>query len=455
MTAPTSLRGHVSDWVSTDAIYDALEHVPALIFPQSIAVYGEMRRDARLAAVVQGYTLQLRRAQWQLDGTGCQPEVVQHVADDMGLAIKGNDSPGAARLRDVSWNEHLRAALLHLPFGFMAFELGAEIVDGRAHLTSLAERLPVTIDNIHVDPKTGALIGADQVALARTSKPQIPADRLAWYCHEREGASWQGTSLLRPAYAPWLLKRELMRVHAQANRRWGMGVPIAQALPGTNPTPGQMAEAQKMASAARAGDQAGAAMPPGFELKITGMSGSVPDTLSYIKWLDQQMSQMALMNHLELGTSESGSRSLGQSFLDTFMMALGSIAEHVADVATRQIAARIVDWNWNDEQVPRVVVSGIGSQREVTAESLQMLLASGALSSDPALEAWVRREYRLPEREEPTAPPPPDGSDPVNGDADPAPAQDKAPAAGRRSRAQRPNPNQLALPLGAVTPKDT
>jgi len=41
----------------------------------------------------------------------------------------------------------------------------------------------------------------------------------------------------------------------------------------------------------------------------------------------------------------------------------------------------------------------VGSRREVTAESLNLLLSSGGLAADPALEAWVRREYRLPERD--------------------------------------------------------
>ncbi|MFB6392621.1 DUF935 family protein [Polymorphospora lycopeni] len=400
-SAPTRLIGQVSEWTGVDAVFDPLEHVPPLLWPQSVRVYGEMRRDPRLAAILTGYTLQLRRATWQVDGTGCRPEVVQHVADDLGLPMMDAEDPGVGRYHGVSWSEHLRAALLMLPFGHMGFEMEAAIVDGRARLTTLAERLPVTIDNIHVDTKTGRLLGVDQqLTSPHGGTPQIRADRLAWYCHEREGATWTGTSLLRPAYGPWLLKHELMRVHAQANRRWGMGVPVMEAKPGTQPTVAQMQEAMTLAAAARGGDQAGAAVPPGFELKIVGMSGSVPDTLAYIKWLDQQMSQMALMNHLDLGTSESGSRALGTAFIDSWTLALGSIADEIADVATRQIAARIVEWNWGDQEpVPRVVASGIGSKREVTAESLQLLLSSGALSGDPALEEWVRREWRLPERE--------------------------------------------------------
>lgn len=407
MAAPTQLIGMVDDLQYGTIVADVYEHIPNLYYPASVQVYAEMRRDARLTAILDGYGLQIRRAQWQLDGTGCRPEVTRFVADCLGLPIAGEDQPGSARRRGVSWNDHLRAALLCQVWGHYVFEMQAEIdEDGRARLATLAERIPATITAIHADPKTGKLLGVDQQITTREKSPQITADRLVFYSRSREGAGWQGTSLLRPAYGPWLMKREMLRVNAIANRRWGAGVPVAEALPGTNPSPAQMAEAQRMASAARAGDQAGAAVPPGFTMRIVGLSGSIPDTLGFVRFLNQEMSGSVLMPHLDLGTTETGARALGQSFIDSWTLALESEAEAIADTTTRQCVVPIVDWNWGeDEPAPRVVVSGIGSRREVTAESLQLLLNSGALSADPKLEAWVRREYRLPERD-PDAPRP-------------------------------------------------
>lgn len=404
-TPPTRLLGTVDDRQYGTVVDDVYEWIPDLLYPQSVVIYSQMRRDPRLASIIDGYSLQLRRAQWQLDGTGCRPEVTQMVADCLGLNVVGQDAPSGMRRRAVSWNDHLRSALLCLVWGHYAFELAAELVDGRAWLSVLADRIPATITAIHADPKTGELLGVDQLLPSVGRSPQIPADRLVYYCRNREGAAWQGVSLLRPAYSSWLIKREMVRVAGIAHRRWSAGVPVAEALPGTNPTPAQMRSAQEMMSAARAGDQAGMSVPPGFTAKILGLSGSVPDTLGFIRFLNQEMAQSVLMPHIDLGTAESGSRALGSSFIDSWTLALESEAEAIADTATRQIAARIVDWNWGEnEPVPVVRVSGVGSRREVTAESLDALLRSGALSADPGLEAWVRREYRLPEREEPPAP---------------------------------------------------
>lgn len=439
-TLPTTLRGTMDDSTYGAWLADALEHVPDLAYPLSIQQYAVMRRDPTLAAILAGYTLQVRRASWAVDGTGCRPEVVKLVADDLGLPVAGQDTPGAARLRGVSWEEHLRTALLCLTYGHMAFELLAEVRDGTARLVTLAERMPHTISELHVDPGSGALLGISQ-EMRHDKRPQIGADRLCFYSWEREGASWQGTSLLRPAYGVHLLKREVQRVVATGVRRFSMGVPVVEWAPGTVPTPQQMLEAQQVASAARVGDQSGAAMPPGAMLKLVGLTGGAPDGLGLLQWLDRQQSRMALMGHLELGQGDSsGSRALGTAFIDNLMLALETLGSFVASQVTRQVAARIVEWNWGlGEPVPLVTVSGIGSRREVTAESLELLLRSGALSADPGLEAWIRREFRLPERETPPPVVAPNAAPPVV-------------ASRPKARRRREAAGQLALPVMAAAP---
>jgi hypothetical protein len=443
VTAPTRTTGYVDPYQLGNDTYaslylDVLEHVPDLTFPMSVPVYAKMRRDPKLSSITQGWVLNLLRAQWQLDPAGCRPEVVAAVADGLGLAVKGKDeSPGAARLRGVSWGDHLRAVFRMVPFGFSAFELEADTSDGSAKLAGLWERPQWTISHIHSDGKTGLLTGATQDQGADMKSPQMPAKNLAWYARDREGSNWAGTSLLRPSYASWLIKEEVRRAFAVANVRWSAGVPVLEALPGTNPTQAQMGEAAQVAQAARAGIAAGASTPPGFVMKILGITGSLPPTQEFLRWLDSQCAASALMNAFELGETPHGSRATATVFVDALLLALEAEAEFVADVATRQIAARIVDWNWGEEEpVPRVVVSGVGSRREVTAEALQLLLASGGLAADPGLEAWIRREWRLPEREgmaQPKAQAPgvdldaPDGAE-QDAPADETPEPDDVPA---------------------------
>lgn len=420
---PTSIRGYVEDSAFGGLLVDDdLENVRDVAWPESVRTYAQMRTDSKLAALLDGYKLQLIRAQWQLDPSGCRPEVVELVADDLGLPAQGKDTPGAARTRGVDWPEHLQYALTMLDYGHAGAELQAEIVDGRARLVGLWERPQHSIVSMHADPKTGRFTGISQeLARGPFDKPELTADRLAWYVHKREGAAWWGRSLLRPAFAPWLFKKEMMRVLATSSRRFGMGVPTVEWAPTATPTPQQFSEAQKAITAARVGDQAGATMPPGAMMKLIGLSGGTPDTMGFLAWLDQQMSVSVLMQHLDLGQTASGNRALGESFIDSWLFALESLGDEIADTVTRQVAARIVAWNWGaDEPVPRVVISGIGSRREVTAQSLQLLLDSGALSATPELEEWVRREFRLPAR---TDPRPSQTPAPQRNPAEPGPEQ--------------------------------
>lgn len=442
MSAPTRLIGYVDDNTWGYQLADVLETVPDLLWPTSVTVYSQMRRDPQLSGVLSGFMLPLRRATWTVDPAGCRDEVVRLVADDLGLPIAGHDEPGPARTRGVSFAEHLRTALNHLVYGHAGFEMLAEIRDGQARLVGLFERLAQTINLIHTD-RQGSLTGISQDArINNGDTPQISADRLVWYVHDREGAAWQGTSLLRPAYAPWVLKRELMRVLATSNRRFGMGVPVVEWASDATPSGLQHQEAAAAAMAARVGDTAGLALPPGASLDLKGLSGGTPDTLGYIKWLDQQMSRMVLAGFLDLGETSNGSRALGESFIDLFTLSLQSVGDYMADVLTRQAAARIVGWNWGDtEPVPRVVVADVGARHEVTAQALQALLASGALSSDPALEGYVRRMYRLPQRDL-AAPPPP----PSTGTGQPKPV-----TAARKRRAPQ---GQIALPIAAAAADD-
>jgi hypothetical protein len=446
---PTSALGYTDYSFYGFSLVDALEHVPALHFPASNTVYAEMRRDPQLAAVLAGITLPIRRATWQVDPAGCRPEVAQMVADDLGVPVMGSEDPGPARTRGVSWHEHLRTALLHLVYGFYTFELLADVSSGQARLSGLLERVPVSIAWLHADPD-GGFAGISQVLRphGKGDEPEIPADRLVHYVHDREGAAWHGTSMLRPGYSSWLIKQDLRRVLATSHRRFSTGVPTIEWAPGVNPTPEQFQQAQQAVTAARVGEMAGLTLPPGAHLVLTGLTGSVPDTLGALRWVDQQMSGMVLSRWMDLGSSQTGSRALGEAFIDTFLLSIQALADQVADTTTRQVAARVVAWNYgDDEPVPRLTVGDVGTRHEATADALAALLASGALSADPQLEDWVRRTYKLPERD-PAVPWQPPAARPTS--ATDGSQTDALSVAGSKrppQRRKRPAAGQLALPL--------
>jgi hypothetical protein len=361
-----------------------------------------MRHDPKLRGVLSALTLPILRATWAVDPLGAKGQVVQRVADDLGLPILGkDDKPAGARRRGVIWRRHLREALFCLIYGHMPFELRYEIVGtspGDCHLVHLGGRMPWTISTIGLKPDSTV----DHI-IQTTQREPIPADRLTWYSYGQEGANWAGISVMRPAFGAWLLKHETWRVHATSIRRFGMGVPTVTAPPGS--TNQQVLDAQAMASSMRAGDQTGAGLPSGFTFTLTGLTGSVPDAQAFIQYLDQQMSVMALAGVLDLGQTETGSRALGESFLDLFLLSLQGIADDLATTATsgqegsKGIVTDLVDQNWGpDEPCPSLVCTDVGESYQITAEALGELARYGALTPDEGLDDWIRRTWRLPKR---------------------------------------------------------
>lgn len=399
--APRSLAGTMSEGTYGTLALDLYETVPALSFPLSTQTYDKMRTDPKISSVLSAYELPLRAATWGVNPKGCRDEVVQLCADAWGLPILGdNDGPGPARRRGVDWDDHLRLALLMLPFGFSPFAMRFDVTGTplRARLAELAERLPQSISSIETNPD-GSLKGIHQ----NGRRDLIPAANLLWYVRNREGAAWQGRSMLRNAYAPWLLKHEMLRVLAQSSRRFGMGIPEVTAPAGSPPA--DVTRAAQIAAGFRAGDQAGVGMPDGFTFNLKGMTGSAPDTLGFVRYLDSQITSMALADVLNLDASPNGSRALGDTLVGLLELSWEATARAVAGPATA-MNVRIVDYNWGeDEPVPAVLCTDV-TRPEITSEAIASLVQCGALTPDLALENNLRVRYDLPvieERPEPVA----------------------------------------------------
>jgi hypothetical protein len=401
-----SEKGHAGSgaaWDTNGTLVDDSEYNVELLYPHSVGTYNRMRRDAKVRESLLAVTLPVLRARWALDPNEARPEVVRHCAEDLGLPVLGEDGQQpTGRTRDrFSFTEHRRLSALSFVFGHMPFEQVYRIVEGQARLRKLAPRMPQTIAEIKV-ARDGGLVGIRQHPPGGeiTEQPLIKVDRLVWYAHEREGAAWQGQSLLRAAYEPWRRKDEALKVWRTALRRNGIGQPLYKAAQGEDQT--SINKGRELARRARVSEVSGASLPFGADLEFKGVTGTLPDHREFVVYQDEQIAGSVLAEVLKLGSSETGSRALGETFIDLLLYSQQAIADELQSVDTAHIVEDIVDINWGpDEQAPRIVVEDIGSDHRVTAEGLAALLKSGALKYDPALEDYVRRRlYRLPARVE-------------------------------------------------------
>jgi hypothetical protein len=401
-SAPLTERGYAANtpyawWGELDA-----EPTPELRWPLSVQVYDAMRRqDAQTASVLRAVTLPVRRTPWRVDPNGARDEVVQLVADDLGLPVVGDSARSAARTRDrFSWVDHLQLALLMLPFGHMPFEQVYRIDEaGFARLRKLAPRMPRTIAKVNV-AADGGLVSIEQyAAVGATDGVTIGVDRLVMYVHDREGGNWLGSSLLRPAYKHWLIKDRLLRVQAQTIERNGMGVPRYTGP--EFPSEDDLDKGLTLATSWRSGEAAGAAIPFGAKLDLVGVEGDLPDAMPAIRYHDEQIARAVLAHFLNLGT-QTGSWALGTTFADFFTLSLQTLAQQVADTATQHVVEDIVDLNFGeDEPAPRIVFDEIGSRQEATAQALKLLFDAGAIFPDRTLEESLRQQYGLPPKDRP------------------------------------------------------
>lgn len=410
MTVPKSEKGYASQsggwWTALDE-----EETPELRWPRNVSVYDRMRRqDAQVISVLRAVTLPIRRTSWRIDPNGARPEVAQQVADDLGLALVGDDpNRKVLRTRDrFSWSEHLRLSLLMLPFGHSVFEQVYRIDDsGLARLRKLAWRPPKTISRIDV-AADGGLVAIEQhgvTAGGGSTGPRIGVERLVVYVNDREGGNWLGQSLLRPAYKYWLLKDRLLRVQAQTVDRNGLGVPVYEGSKLPDSVIGddrskrekdELDEGLKLARGFRSGDNAGAAIPSSAKLTMQGVEGTLPDADVPIRYYDEQIARAVLAHFLNLGT-ETGSWALGSTFADFFTLSLQTVAMQIADTVTQHIIEDLVDLNWgSSEPAPKLVFDEIGSRHPATAEAIRALIDCGALTADPSLETHLRTIYGLP-----------------------------------------------------------
>lgn len=386
-------------------VVDPLENNPDLRFPESVAIYEQMARtDPQVSANLRAMKQPVLNANWGLEGQDVRPEVMDHVRKNLGMAIEGE--PRRRRRRQgVVLGDHLRDVLSCLVHGFAVYEqvYAYDPADRRLHLRKLAPRPQRTIRDIYV-AKDGGLVAITQEPaptrnLADKLKPvTIPVERLVWYVLEKEGADFTGTSVLRSAYKPWLLKDRTERLAAQIIERNGMGVPVIT-------HDGDQEGAERIGRQFRAGAEAYAAVPSTMKLELLGVSGSTVDPLPFIKRQDEQISKSMLAMFLDLG-HDAGARSLGDNFVEMFLVACQAVADQVADVVTEHVIRDLVEHNFGaDAAYPVLTPGDLLAARGLDVDGLKSLADARLLTPDSKLEDALRTRHGLPQADPATATP--------------------------------------------------
>jgi hypothetical protein len=177
-----------------------------------------------------------------------------------------------------------------------------------------------------------------------------------------------------------------------------MGIPVVENDQGASIA--QIRESGNMATRMRAGEFSGAGLPPGMHAKFLGVEGTLPDTLARINYEDEQMARRFLAMYMQLGTTQTGSRALGQTFVDSFALAQESIATDYMKTSNEHIIEDLIDINYGIDESAPLLDFVVEDNKKLAIEDLVKLIDAGVITTDPELEEYVRTEYELPEKPE-------------------------------------------------------
>jgi hypothetical protein len=378
---PTTERGSIfmdpgfmPQWADLMAL-DELEDNPKLTFPESVHTYHQMRTDPQVQGLLTGSTWPIMRMGWYLQPNGADDAAVEKLSADLNLPIgetwdDASSSNFNIRRTQHRFNflQHLEEALDAIAYGFEVFEqVGYIGPDGLFHYRKLAIRPPYSIQEINLD-KDGGIRNIRQ-SFAQ-SKP-LRINRLVVYSFQRRGANWHGRSMLRGCYGPWLLKDRALRVGVMNIQRAGVGTPVAQGHPGATDT--ELKVLEDFARRFVAGDKSGGAIPYGATMRLIGVEGSQPDSVGFIKLMNEEMARSFFQMFMQLGQTTSGSRALGQTFVDYHKLVLEYIASWFAYVFNEHVIEDDIEWNYGEqaEYAPRLAwewdTSGIQSEEAAKA----------------------------------------------------------------------------------------
>lgn len=384
--------------------------------------YDEMAlSDATCKALLWMIELPLLGAVWDVDPADDSPEAAV-VADAVRWNFGLGDYDGQL---GTTWRASLHQLLLKLRYGCMFEELvWGDVVDWTSEETGaqrllrpivrLAPRLPRTVATVEYD--RGRI---SEITQGLPETRPIPAEKLAYYVIDPRPGRWDGTSMLRAAWGPWQLKKQLMISAGIAWDRWAAGIPEVR-YPSTG-GPNEQAKAEDIGRSIRnhergyvafQGPAPSDANPDGWSIDIKGGQQNLPDPVPLLKEYSLQIFQAGLQQFMALGNTHSGSRAVGQVQDEPYYMAVEAIATDTGLEIQRQRFRRFVDVNFGaDVETPNVTVSKIQSEDVASlAHTMAELKLAGFDFSDVELQNDVRERLHVPTLPDDYQPAPVEGS---------------------------------------------
>jgi hypothetical protein len=388
----------------------------------AIWTYQEMRRgDGQVAGTLRACKLPILSAQWQIkpppdpelrkgQTADKAKEVTNFIQENLFGGLEWQTHTGSWITQ--SWKEVVRFALRMQDFGAACYEEVMTIDGDKIRVRRLADRQALTFYRWHTDPHAvdstlppfiyddGETLYALEQWGYRSNRfeyVKLPTDKACIFTHDQEGANFWGIPLTRAMYPHWYIKKHLERIDAIACERNSLGVPMIMLPP--NPSRQDVQTAQQWVTQLAAHEKTGLSLPNGAEFKLVGIEGRIREILPSLEYHKQQIATSCLAMFMELGQTRTGSRSLGESQTDFFLLATQNTADYIASQIRNSTIRRLTLWNFGpDAPVPYLVPANVQARSiDTMAAIISQLAQAGAWISDRASVNQARHELGFPD----------------------------------------------------------
>jgi len=306
-----------------------------------------------------------------------------------------------------SWSDFIDEALNVVDFGHSVFEildkpnLNHPKFGSFNGIKALSYRSPRSIYRWNLNGFTGELLSITQYAFGDLQRlVDIPEPFLLIFNIAKEGANFEGISLLRPCYGPWFRKNTYMKLNAVGIEKHAVPTPVAT-IPNWKPGSQEYTHLEQVLSNYCAHQSNYVIIPDGMKIDFNSNTYDPQKVEVSIDNEDKRIAKAFLVGFLELGVSSaSGSWALSTDQSDFFLSSLVHIANRIPAEINKKLIPRMIKLNKGErEGYPKLCVSNIADKAgKELADLLSVLAGSKILTPDDPLEDNIRKRYNLPEK---------------------------------------------------------
>lgn len=374
---------------------------PELTGSAKFPIFDEMAMtDPTIKSMIQFWSLPVRSAVWGLEPADEAERFTIAVRD---LVAWNVGLEGRMGQMESSWSKSLgltiSTGLKHGPsIEELVWDDATDYrdADGDVHLVRplarLAPRPAATIEQII--RRNGRL---DSITQNIAGTRPMKRDKVSYIVFDPdESGRWEGSSMIRPAWVAWRMKKALQIAAGIGWDRFASGLPVIY-----HPDdPESESRAKRIGRQIRQHEKAFVNFPtlgpsstgsgkPDVEwfLELVNGAQTLADPTPLLRWFADQEVEAGLANWSRLGRSESGSRAVGEVQIDPFFLGVQAVAHEVARERERQVFRRIVAVNFGDDvaewATPKLTVSKIQARNVTTvAQAVSYFSAAGITFTD-------------------------------------------------------------------------